>query len=215
MTIKEKLHQYGVVPVIVIDDPENALPLVDALAEAELPIVEITLRTQSAIESIKVISKYRPNILVGAGTVLSEQQLDLAIDAGAQFGLAPGLDLFIVDKAKLKKFEFIPGVMTPTEIQTAIKAGCSTLKFFPASPAGGPKMLKSIAAPFEHLGLRFNPTGGISSENLSSWLDLKEVAAVGGSWIATRDQIRSGDWQTIKRNASESIKIARGHRGGL
>lgn len=207
MSIFDTIVSYGVIPVIAIDDAAHALPLADALIAGGLPVAEITLRTSAACDALASISRHRPKINLGAGTLLNEQQLDAAHASGAAFGLAPGFDPDVVSHARAKGLPFAPGVMTPTDIQAAIKAGCRLMKFFPAMSAGGPSMLKSLAAPYAHLGLQFNPTGGVSLNNLSEWLAIPEVAAVGGTWIATRKDIADGNWTRIEASAREAVAI--------
>ena len=206
MSIFTKLSQYGVVPVIALDDAAAALPLADALIAGGLPVAEITFRTAAARETIAAMAKARPEILVGAGTVLTNEQADQAQAAGAQFALSPGLDADVLAHAAKKGLPFAPGIMTPTDLQAALKAGCQMVKFFPAMPAGGPNMLKNIAAPYAHTGIGFNPTGGVTLDNLGDWLALPEVRAVGGTWIATRADIAAGNWAKITENARAAVK---------
>lgn len=206
MSIFTKLSQYGVVPVIALDDAAAALPLADALIAGGLPVAEITFRTAAARETIAAMAKARPEMLVGAGTVLTNEQADQAQAAGAQFALSPGLDADVLAHAAKKGLPFAPGIMTPTDLQAALKAGCQMVKFFPAMPAGGPNMLKNIAAPYAHTGIGFNPTGGVTLDNLGDWLALPEVRAVGGTWIATRADIAAGNWAKITENARAAVK---------
>mgnify|MGYP000932286462 FL=1 len=206
MSIFTKLSQYGVVPVIALDDAAAALPLADALIAGGLPVAEITFRTAAARDTIAAMAKARPEMLVGAGTVLTNEQVDQAQAAGAQFALSPGLDADVLAHAAKKGLPFAPGIMTPTDLQAALKAGCQMVKFFPAMPAGGPNMLKNIAAPYAHTGIGFNPTGGVTLDNLGDWLALPEVRAVGGTWIATRADIAAGNWAKITENARAAVK---------
>lgn len=205
MSIFDSLSAHAVVPVIALDDPAAALPLADALIEGGLPVAEITFRTDAARATIEAIAKARPEMLVGAGTVLSETQVDQSLDAGARFALSPGLDAAILAHAASRGLPFAPGIMTPTDLQAALRAGCRMVKFFPAMPAGGPSMLKNIAAPYLHTGIRFNPTGGVSMDNLADWLAIPEIAAVGGTWIATRADIAAGNWSKITANARAAV----------
>lgn len=214
MTIFQKLSQYGVVPVIALDDAGAALPLADALIAGGLPVAEITFRTSAAAGAIAAMAKGRPDMLVGAGTVLTNEQVDAAQDAGAQFALSPGLDAGVLAHAARKGLPFAPGIMTPTDLQAALKAGCQMVKFFPAMPAGGPNMLKNIAAPYAHTGIGFNPTGGVTLDNLGDWLALPEVRAVGGTWIATRADIAAGNWGKITDNARAAVKRVAELRAG-
>lgn len=205
MSIFDELSTHAIVPVIALDDPAAALPLADALIEGGLPVAEITFRTGAARATIEAIAKARPELLVGAGTVLDEAQVDAALDAGARFALSPGLDTAVLAHAAASGLPFAPGIMTPTDLQAALRAGCRMVKFFPAMPAGGPNMLKNIAAPYAHTGIRFNPTGGVTLDNLGDWLALKEVAAVGGTWIATRADIAAGNFAKIAANARAAV----------
>lgn len=198
-----------VLPVIVLDDPEKALPLAEILLENGINWIEITMRTDAAIDSISRISKCLPEMRVGAGTVLSKTQARQVIEAGAVFGLAPGLNAGVVDVFREASIPFVPGVCTPTEITTALSLGCRDLKFFPAEAAGGLKFLKSILAPFTEHSLKFCPTGGIHLGNMTDYLEIPEVFTVGGTWLATRKQIYAGDWRGIASRCSEAIKTAR------
>ena len=160
MTIFDTLSAHAVVPVIALDDAAAALPLADALLEGGLPVAEITFRTDAARATIAAIAKARPELLVGAGTVLTEAQVDQALEAGARFALSPGLDAVVLGHAAAKGLPFAPGIMTPTDLQAALRAGCRMVKFFPAMHAGGPNMLKNIAAPYRPYGDRFQPDRG-------------------------------------------------------
>ncbi|MDJ1006262.1 MAG: bifunctional 4-hydroxy-2-oxoglutarate aldolase/2-dehydro-3-deoxy-phosphogluconate aldolase [Paracoccaceae bacterium] len=205
MSIFDTLSHHAVVPVIALDDPTAALPLADALAEGGLPVAEITFRTEAARDAIAAIAAERPEMLVGAGTALDTGQVDAAADAGAKFALAPGIDPDILAHAAARGLPFAPGIMTPSDLQIALKAGCSMVKFFPAMPAGGPAMLMSIAGPYAHTGVGFNPTGGVTLDNLADWLALPVVRAVGGTWIATRGDIAEGRWDRITANAKAAV----------
>jgi len=205
MGIFEKLAAFGVVPVIALDDAAAAIPLADALLEGGLPVAEITFRTAAARDTLAAIAEARPEIHVGAGTVLTEEQVDMAVDASAQFALAPGLDPVVLDHAASRSLPFAPGIMTPSDLQIALRAKVPMVKFFPAMPAGGPKMLKSIAAPYAHTGIGFNPTGGVTIDNLGDWLAIPEVRAVGGTWIASKGDIAAGNWPTITENARVAV----------
>lgn len=213
MSIFDKLSFFGVVPVIAIDDPSAALPLADALIEGGLPVAEITFRTGAARAVIEAIARHRPEVEIGAGTVLTEAQVDEAAAAGARFCLSPGIDSLTVAHAASRGMPFAPGIMTPSDLQVALRAGCRMVKFFPAMPAGGPDMLKNIAAPYAHTGVGFNPTGGVTMGNLADWLALPEVRAVGGTWIAPRGDIAAGNWAKIARNAAEAVARVNEIRG--
>ncbi len=208
MSIFDQIEQYGVVPVIAIEAAADAVPLADALLEGGLPVAEITFRTDAALDSIAAISSQRPDLLVGAGTVLTEGQVDAAKQAGAKFALSPGLDLDVLIRAEEAGLPFAPGIMTPTDLQAALKAGCKMVKFFPAMAAGGPNMLRNIAAPYAHTGIGFNPTGGVTLDNLDQWLSMSIVRAVGGTWIATKDDIAGGNWAQITQKAKAAVDRA-------
>lgn len=197
-----------IVPVVEIDDAAHAVPLADALTAGGLPVVEITFRTAAAADAIAAIAQARPAMAVGAGTVLDTDQLDRAQAAGARFALSPGLDLAVVARARSLGMPFVPGILTPSELQAALAAGCGIVKFFPATAAGGPPMLKAMAAPFAHTGIAFNPTGGITVETLPDWLALPAVRAVGGTWIAPRKAIAQGDWDGIANRARAAVAAA-------
>ena len=199
------IARHGVVPVIALDDAAAALPLADALIEGGLPLAEITFRTPAARDTIAAIARHRPAMIVGAGTILSEDQLDAATDAGARFALSPGLDPAVLAQAARRGLPFAPGIMTPSDLQAALRHGCRLVKFFPATAAGGPAMLRAIGAPYAHTGIGFNPTGGITADTLGDWLALPEVRAVGGTWIATRADIAAGRWDGIAANARAAV----------
>lgn len=211
--IFDDLSRHGVVPVIAIDDAASALPLADALIAGGLPVAEITFRTAAARDAIAAIATHRPQMILGAGTVLDEAQVDASVAAGARFALSPGLDGAVLAQARARGLPFAPGIMTPSDVQAALRAGCAMVKFFPAVAAGGPAMLKSIAAPYAHTGLGFNPTGGVTLETLADWLSIPEVRAVGGTWIATRGDIAAGNWDRITANARAAVAAVARIRG--
>jgi 2-dehydro-3-deoxyphosphogluconate aldolase/(4S)-4-hydroxy-2-oxoglutarate aldolase len=201
----ELIRQIGVVPVIAIEREEDAVPLADALLEGGLPVAEITFRTAAAADVIAAMHEKRPDLCVGAGTILDLPSLDAAIKAGSSYGLAPGFDGNIVAAAAKAKLPFAPGIMTPSDLSAAAAAGTRLAKFFPAGPAGGPSFLAAISAPFLHLGISFIPTGGVTEENLPDWLKVKSVVAVGGTWIARTEDIRNGQFAEITRRAKSAV----------
>jgi 2-dehydro-3-deoxyphosphogluconate aldolase/(4S)-4-hydroxy-2-oxoglutarate aldolase len=211
--VNDTIARCGIVPVIAIDSPEAALPLADALLEGGLPVVEITFRTRAAAEAIRRIASRRPEVLVGAGTVISAGNLDAAIDCGARFGVAPGLNPAIVGRAKERGLFFVPGVATPSEIELGLSLGCTVLKFFPSEALGGVTMLKALSAPYGHTGVRFVPTGGVSMGNLEAYLGLKSVAAVGGTWIAKQEDIAAGRWTEVRDRCREAVAAVQRLRG--
>lgn len=205
-TIAQRIADIGIVPVIAIEEESQAARLAETLVAAGLPIAEITFRTPATAGVIRAMRSSAPDMLVGAGTVLSMDEADAAIEAGAQFALAPGLMPEVVTHAYERHLPFFPGVMTPSDIGTALSLGIRTMKFFPAGPAGGPGMLKALAAPHAHRHPRFVPTGGIGTADIETWLNIGAVAAIGGSWIARREDISAGHWQTIHDNASKAVE---------
>jgi len=202
-----RVFEKRVVPVAVIDDAALAPAFAEALLKGGLDIVEVTFRTPAAEESIRRIRKVFPSMLVGAGTILDGGQLRRAADAGAQFGVAPGLNESVVGLARELALPFIPGVMTPSEVEHGLALGCKLQKFFPADVAGGVKMLKALAGPYAHTGLRFIPLGGVNPGNAAEYLGLPVVAAVGGSWLAERKLIAQKNWSTITALATEALAI--------
>jgi 2-dehydro-3-deoxyphosphogluconate aldolase/(4S)-4-hydroxy-2-oxoglutarate aldolase len=200
------IERLRILPVIAIEDAASALLLADALIEGGLPVAEITFRTEAASAVISKIAKERPNILIGAGTILTIDNLKKAIDCGARFGVAPGFNPRIVEEALKLNFPFSPGVMTPSDIEGALDYGIKILKFFPAEAAGGTKMLNSLAAPYAHLGVRFIPTGGINLETLNNYLSIPQVLAVGGTWIAKAEDIKMKNWKQIVMNCKWELK---------
>jgi len=206
-TVFKKIGRYGVVPVVAIDSVEAALPLADALLEGGLPVIEITFRTAAAAEVIEKIAQQRSELLVGAGTVLTLDNLHAAKDCGAKFGVAPGLSPEIVAAAGEIDLPFVPGVCTPSDVECGLSLGCSVLKFFPSEAMGGVKMLKALAGPYGHTGVKFVPTGGVNASNLQSYLSLDSVAACGGTWIAKRPDLAEGNWNDITQRCREVAEI--------
>jgi 2-dehydro-3-deoxyphosphogluconate aldolase/(4S)-4-hydroxy-2-oxoglutarate aldolase len=199
----------GVVPVIAIERASDAVPLADALLEGGLPVAEITFRTKAAADVLAAMRDARPELCIGAGTILDKPNLDRAIASGARFGLAPGYDPDIVDAAKAANLPFCPGIMTPSDLTLAAARGVRLAKFFPAGVAGGPKALSGISAPFAHLGIQFIPTGGVTEATIGDWLAIRQVVAVGGTWIAKTEDIREGRFAEIAKNAKAAVKVAR------
>jgi 2-dehydro-3-deoxyphosphogluconate aldolase/(4S)-4-hydroxy-2-oxoglutarate aldolase len=200
--IKE-IGKLKVIPVVAIDDAEAALPLADALAEGGLGVAEITFRTEAGAAVIKKIAEGRPKMLVGAGTILTVENLRRARDCGAVFGVAPGFNPRVAEEAVKLGFPFFPGVMTPTDIEAALAMKLNVLKFFPAEAAGGIAMVKALGEPYKHMGIRFIPTGGVNPENFRDYLAVETVLAVGGTWVAKRQDIAAGQWDKIKANCMQ------------
>ncbi|MGC6506259.1 MAG: bifunctional 4-hydroxy-2-oxoglutarate aldolase/2-dehydro-3-deoxy-phosphogluconate aldolase [Coraliomargaritaceae bacterium] len=204
-------EKYPVIPVIVIEDAADAKPLAEALLAGGINIIEVTFRTAAAAQAIEAISNEFPEMLVGAGTLLNPEQGKIAVDSGSKFGLAPGTDPETIRYFQSRDVPFVPGVMTPTDIQSAIRAGCQYLKYFPAEAAGGVKHLKAISAPTTNLGIRFCPTGGLTLDNMGSYLALPQVFSIGGSWLATKAQIANKEWSTITAQSKEALNRAKEH----
>jgi 2-dehydro-3-deoxyphosphogluconate aldolase/(4S)-4-hydroxy-2-oxoglutarate aldolase len=202
-----RLAGLRVVPVVTIDAAADAAGLAGALAAGGLPIAEITFRTDAAADAIRTIRDTRPDVLVGAGTVLDAATVDRALDAGAEFIVAPGLNPQMVQRCLERGVAVVPGVATPTEIEAALALGLRVLKFFPAEASGGPGYLSAMSSPYR--GVRFMPTGGINPGNLASYLALPSVVAAGGTWIATADAIRNQRWDEITGLAAEAVSIGR------
>ena len=198
-----------IVSVITIDRVEDAEPLAQALLDGGLNTMEVTFRTEAAPEAIRRIKAAFPKIHLGAGTLLTGEHVAQAVAAGAAFGLAPGLNPEVVRYAHERGLGFIPGVMTPSEVEIGLSLGCRVQKFFPADIAGGVKMLRTLAGPFGHTGVKFLPLGGVNAATLKEFLAAPGVAAVGGSWIADRALIKAGDWAGITKLAREAVALAK------
>lgn len=206
----DRIFRRRIVPIVVLNDVESAEPLAEALLAGGMDVMEITLRTPAAEAAIRRIAARYPEILLGAGTLLEREQVLRARDAGAVFGLAPGLNPCIVKAAADCGLVFAPGVMTPSEVESALMLGCKLLKYFPAEPAGGIAMLKALAGPYAHTGVKFIPTGGITPNNLSDYLKLPVVGAIGGSWMVDKDMVAAGRWDDITRLTREALELAQG-----
>ena len=205
----ERAIAFGVIPVVEIDELGRADALAETLLEAGLGVIEVTFRTEAAADIVARLADRHPDLLVGAGTVFGLADVDRALAAGARFALAPGLSVSVAERAEAAGLPYVPGVMTPSDLQAGIALGLSTFKFFPAVPAGGLPLLRAIAAPFVRHGLRFVPTGGIGQATLREWLDEPAVAAVGGTWIASRRAIADADWRAIGAAARAALATAR------
>lgn len=192
--------------VAVIENADDAVPLAEALLAGGLNVIEVTFRTAAAADAITRIREAVPKMKVGAGTLLSVDQVRQAFDAGAEFGISPALNEAVLGEANVLDLPFFPGVMTPTEIDRALRLNCRRLKFFPAEPAGGVNMLKALAGPFAHTGVQFIPTGGVTAALLPAYLALPNVVAVGGSWMAERKLIAERAWPKITALTAETMK---------
>jgi 2-dehydro-3-deoxyphosphogluconate aldolase/(4S)-4-hydroxy-2-oxoglutarate aldolase len=202
-----RIVQKRIVPVAVVSRVDDALRMAEALLAGGLDVIEVTLRTPEAETCIRRIRDTFPGMLVGAGTVLEVNQVERALEAGAQFGLSPGLNEAVVEKAQDAGLPFVPGIMTPSEVERALRLGCKLLKFFPAEAAGGIKMLQSLAGPYLHTGVKFIPLGGIHAGNAGAYAALPVVAAVGGSWLVDRKLIQNQEWAQVTRLAREALEL--------
>lgn len=211
MTVMEQVSKCGIVPVIVLKDASKAVPLAKALLAGGISVMEITFRTAAAKDSIAAVSREVPEMLVGAGTVVTIAQLDAAIEAGARFVVSPGSDSELIQAATERGCAILPGAVTPTEIMAGLKLGIKTFKFFPAENYGGLATLKSLGAPFTEIS--FVPTGGISEKNVASYLENPRIAAVGGSWMAPASLIDSDDYAAIEEKTREAITLLKSIRG--
>ena len=211
MTINEQFKEYGVVPVVVLNDAKDALPLAKALVEGGLACAEVTFRTDAAEESIRLMSEAYPEMLVGAGTVLTIDQVNRAVKAGAKFIVSPGFDPEIVDYCLENNIPVFPGCVTPSEVAQAVKRGLKVVKFFPAEQAGGIAMIKAMAAPYTMV--KFMPTGGISTKNLADYLSCDKILCCGGSWMVKGDMIKAGEFDKICTMAKEAVAKVKEIRG--
>ncbi len=193
--IIEILQISPIVPVVVIENIKDAVPLAQSLIEGGIPIIEVTLRSSCALEAIELIAKNVPKMRVGAGTILNLTQLEQAQNRGAEFLISPGLTPSLLEHAKKKDMPLIPGVSSSSEVMQALELGYNTLKFFPAEYCGGVKLLNAFNGPFK--GVKFCPTGGISADNMRSYLNLENVLCVGGSWLTPKDLIQNKEWDKI------------------
>jgi 2-dehydro-3-deoxyphosphogluconate aldolase / (4S)-4-hydroxy-2-oxoglutarate aldolase len=205
--IFEEIHKIGVIPVLEIDHAANAVPLAEALLTGGLPIAEVTLRTEAALDAIRSIARNVPDVIVGAGTVLNRQQAEAAKEAGAQFLVSPGMAEDVVLWAQKNQIPILAGAVTPSEMMRGIQLGLNILKFFPAETMGGLKAIKAISDPFPEL--RFIPTGGMKLDNLAEYLQMGKIHAVGGSWMAKRQMINEKQFDEITRMAREASEIVK------
>ncbi|MFA5393956.1 MAG: bifunctional 4-hydroxy-2-oxoglutarate aldolase/2-dehydro-3-deoxy-phosphogluconate aldolase [Candidatus Ratteibacteria bacterium] len=208
--IINQIRKTGVIAVLVIDDIDNAVPVAQALLKGGVTAIELTLRTPVALKALKAIRKEAPGMMVGVGTVLTVGQIDEINEAGAAFAVAPGLNTEVVCHAKKIGLSFAPGIVTPSDIENAVKLGCRVLKFFPAEPSGGLTYLKSIAVPYNHLQLQYIPLGGINEDNMEEYVTSPLIMAIGGSWIASPSLIQQKNWSKITNNAKMAVdKVTR------
>lgn len=210
--IFEKIHAIGILPVIALDDAAQAVPLARALAAGGIPATEVTFRTAAGEEAIRRIAQEVPEVLVGAGTVLTTEQVDRAVSAGAKFIVSPGTNPKVVRRCQEKGVQPIPGAVTPTEIESAMELGLDVLKFFPAEPSGGLGMIKALTAPYTQI--KFIPTGGISAANVTEYLKHPKIVACGGSWMVKKDLVNAGKFDEIRALAAEAAAIVKSVREG-
>ena len=207
----EKLKKIGIIPVVVLNEDKDARPLAECLMEGGLPCAEVTFRTAAAEESIRKMAKAYPDMIVGAGTVLTCEQADRAINAGAKFIVSPGLNPKVTEYVLSKGIPMTPGICTPTEIEAALQFGLDVVKFFPAEPSGGLKMIKALAAPY--VGLQFMPTGGINANNVRDYLAYDRIVACGGSWMVNGSLVKEGKFDEILKMVREAADIVKEIRG--
>ncbi len=208
-----RIRASGVVAVVVLRELEAAIPLARALAAGGIEAVELTLRTPVALRALVQMKHEAPRMLIGAGTVLSPDDVKAVQEAGADFGVSPGVSGRVLEEAARAGFSFAPGVATPSDIETALEHGCRLLKFFPAEQLGGLTYLRAIGAPYEHLGLEYIPLGGLNEKSMASYLERPNIAAIGGSWMVTPELVAAGEWNKITALARQAVEIARRVRG--
>jgi 2-dehydro-3-deoxyphosphogluconate aldolase/(4S)-4-hydroxy-2-oxoglutarate aldolase len=207
-----RIQAAGMVAVVVLHDLDRAVPLAQALLEGGIDVIELTLRTPAALPAIARLKQEVPKLMVGAGTILSPADLEAARQAGADFGVSPGVNRRVLEAAARVGFSFAPGVATPSDIEAAIEHGCRLLKFFPAEQIGGLRYFNAVTAPYEHLGLRYIPLGGLNEELIPAYLQRPSVAAIGGTWMATGELIASGNWAKITALSRQASDLARRQR---
>ena len=205
--VLEEISKIGIVPVIALEHVEDAAPLAKALIDGGLPCAEVTFRTDAAEESIRIMSEQFPEMLVGAGTVLTTEQVDRAVAAGASLIVSPGFDPEIVDYCISKNIEVVPGIVTPSELAQAVKRGLTRVKFFPAEAAGGLAMIKAMCAAYTNV--RIMPTGGINAKNIGDYLACDKIFCCGGSWMVKGDLIKAGEFDKIKEMTAEAVEVVK------
>jgi 2-dehydro-3-deoxyphosphogluconate aldolase/(4S)-4-hydroxy-2-oxoglutarate aldolase len=206
--IQNKIAQEGIIAVLEIESEKNAVPLAKALLEGGITVIELALRTPAAVPSISLIAKEVPQMFIGVGTIIEKgQAAAVKKEPGVRFGVSPGINGEIVKEAVRAKLPFAPGIATPSELEQALSLGCRVVKFFPAEGLGGLSYLKSINAPYNHLGVKYIPLGGVTPENLDSYAKFGPVLAIGGSWIAGKELIKAQDWKEITKRAREAKEI--------
>ncbi len=209
----DSISRSGNIAVLVVQDPEDAEPVAKALLDGGVRAIELTFRTAAAPEALRRLVAYSKELIVGAGTILSPEQMEEAARCGAAFAVAPGLNPRVAKAAADLGISYAPGVMTPSEIEQGLELGCTLQKFFPAGVLGGLKTITTMAAPYKHLGVKFIPLGGITPETTAEYLKSPLIAACGGSWIAKDALVKAKDWDGIRKNAELACSIARASRG--
>ncbi|MGZ0655284.1 bifunctional 4-hydroxy-2-oxoglutarate aldolase/2-dehydro-3-deoxy-phosphogluconate aldolase [Coraliomargarita sp. W4R53] len=199
--IIERLERCQVVAGFSIDNPAHAVPVVEALLAGGIKAIELTLRNAAAMDSLRAICAAKTGIIVGVGTILTPEQVDDVKAAGADFGVAPGMNPRVISATIAADFPFAPGVATPSDVEAAIELGCRFVKFFPAEAAGGIPYLRSMSAPYQHLGIRYFPLGGLNADNMLAYLKEPNVTAIGGSWIVKKELVEAEDWSGITARA--------------
>ena len=209
--VLKQMQEFGIIPVVVLNDTKDAEPLGKALVEGGIPCAEVTFRTEAAEECIRIMAEKFPEMLVGAGTVLTTEQVDRAIAAGAKFIVSPGLNPKVVKYCVEKNIPITPGIITPSEMEQAIELGLEVVKFFPAESFGGLKTIKSMAAPYNKM--MFMPTGGINPENVKEYLKFGKILACGGSWMVAGNLVKEGKFDEIAKLVAEAKEIVKEIRG--
>lgn len=204
--LKQRVHACRLLAVVAQPEAATAVPLAQALWQGGIRGMEVTFRTAEAAESIRRIKEAVPDMLMGAGTLLERGQVHAALEAGADFGVAPGFRLEVLETSRELGLPFAPGIATPTDIEAAVAEGCRLLKFFPAEPAGGLAYLRAISEPYAHLGIEYVPLGGINLERARDYLACDRVAAIGGSWLVPKEAVTSGDWEQVRQTARQAVE---------
>ncbi len=212
-SLRGQLEASPLIAVLVIEDAGDAVPLAQALLRGGVRAMELTLRTHAALDALVRIREGVPGMLAGVGTILTPAQVAEVAERGAAFGVSPGMNPRVVDAAAACGLPFAPGVSTPSEIEAALEKGCRIMKLFPAEPLGGIPYLKSVNAPYAHLGVSYIPLGGLTAANMEAYLACPEVLALGGSWLATKELVRAKDWDAVARNCETAVAIAARARG--
>lgn len=205
--LADRIQKAGIIAVLIVDRVEDAVPLAKSLLDGGVGVMELTLRTEAALGALKAIRSAVPEMLAGVGTILTPAQVTEVKEAGAAFGVAPGVSRRVMEAAQKAGLSFAPGILTPSDIEAALEYDCRLLKLFPAEPAGGLAYLKAMAAPYAHLGLKFVPLGGVNAKNMGTYLADPLISALGGSWLAPREAILAGDWKKITGLAAEAVEI--------